>query len=89
MPLYRDAGSDRITATCSDSSADAAAQHDRGLADDAEDGLEALPPACALKSGWDAGDGTRWLSLPRRLQWCQLQLKSQRKPEEIWIVINA
>ena len=38
----------RIIATRSDSSANAAAQSDGGLADDAEDGLETLPPACAL-----------------------------------------
>ena len=33
-----------------DSAANAAAQRDRGLAEDAEDGLEALPPACVLIS---------------------------------------
>ena len=31
-----------------DSQVDAQAQRHGGLADDAEDGLEALPPACAL-----------------------------------------
>ena len=29
------------------------------MADDAEDWLEALPPACALRSEGDAGEGTR------------------------------
>ena len=34
------------------------------MANDAEDRLEALPSACALKSEGDAGEGTRWLSSP-------------------------
>ena len=34
--------------------------------DDAEDWLEVLPPACAVKSGGDAGEGTRIFHLPRR-----------------------
>ena len=33
-----------------DRAQDAQAQRDLGLADDAEDGLEVLPPACALTS---------------------------------------
>ena len=49
-----------------DSAADAAAQRGCGLADDAEDGLEALASASALKNEGDAGEGTRAFHLPRR-----------------------
>ena len=53
----------------------------------AQDRLEVLSPACPLMSEGGAGEGTRQPSLPRRLQWCQRQINSQRKLEEIWIVI--
>ena len=55
----------------------------------AQDRLEVLSPACPLMSEGGAGEGTRRPSLPRRLQWCQRQINSQRKLEEIWIVINS
>jgi len=37
----------------------------RGQGGGDQDGLEALPPACALKSGGDAGEVTRWISSPK------------------------
>ena len=67
----------------------AAAQRDRGLADDAEDGLETLPPAYALKSGGDAGEGTRWISSPKALQWCSRQTHFLIGPKSGSMRLNA
>ena len=59
------------------------------MEDSAEDMLEALSPASPLMSEGGAGEGIRRPSLPWRSQWCQRQIKFQRKAEEIWIVVNA